>query len=121
MLDIMSEETEQSKDDYIRGAEHERRMRNLQDEISELREQLHLTWSRISDLSQHITDLRKRIEQLEKPKMTADEALKLYDELKRLDPKLTLTKFAARYGLGLAGLRKARWRRQKKNEDVSTK
>lgn len=83
------------------------RLNDLEAELGEWKE---LTRNLLSQ----VNDLGLRLKQLERPKMTNDEALQTFDILKRNNPSLTLPSFAAQHGLSYEALRKARLRKQKK-------
>lgn len=92
---------------YEKLAELEAKYEELQDRCNDLQEQ-------IAGQDGRINDLGLRLKQLERPRMTNDEALRLFDQLKNLDPSINLPSFAARYGLSADALRQARSRRRKK-------
>jgi hypothetical protein len=74
----------------------------------------------IAEQASEINTLRLRVKQLERPKMTNDEALKTFDALKRFDPSLNLVDFAAQYGMSYDALRSARSRRKRKDRNNAT-
>jgi hypothetical protein len=104
-----------SDDDKIKTAEAIELMR----EIQALNEKLNLYIELVSKLHSDVNDIGLRMKRLERPKMTNDEALTVFDVLKRTDASLTLPSFAAQHGLNYEALRKARLRKQKRDRDKS--
>jgi hypothetical protein len=82
--------------------------------LNDLEQELEIWKQRTAELDQRLHEAELTLKQLERPKMTNDEALQTFDVLKRNDPSLTLPSFAAQHGLSYNALRQARSRRRKK-------
>lgn len=81
---------------------------------SALRDYVQQVSDQLASLMEDVNDARLRLRQLERAKMTAAEALQLFDLLKREDPSLNLASFAAQRNLSYDTLRQARSRQKKK-------
>jgi hypothetical protein len=83
------------------------RLNDLEQELNQWKEQ-------VAILDDRLRQAELRLNQIERPKMSTDDALKLYEMLKHNDPSLTLASFAEQRGLRYDTLRQARSRRGRK-------
>lgn len=82
--------------------------------LRDLSEQVQALHEYTADLSERLRKMELRLRQVESPKMSASEALKLYDMLRLEDPTLNLATFAAQRNLSYDTLRQARSRQRRK-------
>lgn len=103
----MSDNDEFSKG-YDAGYDTSERLKYLEVQIEGLS-------GMVAQLQDELVKINQRLHRIERPKMSAAEALKLYEGLKSTtNPSLTLSDFAAEHGLSYNTLRQARSRQRRK-------
>jgi chromosome segregation ATPase len=82
--------------------------------LNDLEEELNQWKEHVAILDDRLRQVELRLNQIGRPKMPAEEALKLYEMLQHNEPSLTLASFAKQHGLSYDTLRQARSRRSRK-------
>lgn len=84
--------------------------------LNDVEQQLKSLTEYVATLSEDVRQISHRLGQIDRPRMSAAEALQTFDILKRTDPSLTLQSFAMQHNLSYDTLRQARSRQQRKKK-----